>query len=210
MVMPPSFTDLLNGYTFTGNRIRLVQASEEYAEGVREILNDPVTMAELPFVSKLPDGWSLDEVRERVNAWKQRRDAGRSLHLVVLRADSGAVAGWCGFNEIVQEHRRAEFGVVLEASSWGHGAGVECMFACLEFGFESLALHRIELNTLETNVRAIKLIQRSGAVSEGARREYLFHDGRYFTIVGFGLLAQEWPPAKERIRELLARWLAQP
>jgi RimJ/RimL family protein N-acetyltransferase len=205
MAMPSSLIDLLNGCTFTGNRIHLVQASEDHAEGLRKILNDPVTMAELPFVAKLAEGWSLDEVRERVKQWQQRRNAGRSLHLVVLRAETGAVAGWCGFNEIVQEHRRAEFGVVLEASSWGRGAGVECILGCLEFGFESLALHRVDLNTMETNVRAIRLAQRIGAVSEGVRREHLLHEGQYFTSACFSLLAQEWPSAKERIRELLAR-----
>lgn len=204
-MMPPSFITLLKSYTFDGNRIRLVQARDAYLEGLRKIMNDPVTMSELQFISKFPNGWSLDEMRERINDWKRRRDASQGLILVILHAGSGGVAGWCGFNEIVQAHRRAEFGVVLEASSWGHGAALECTLACLEFGFESLMLHRVEMNTMESNTRTIRFLTRIGAVSEGRRREYLLHDGRFFTELRFGLLAREWPATKERMQKLLAR-----
>lgn len=203
--MPASFTKLLNDFTFNGDRIRLVHGTEEHVEGLQRILNDPVTTAELPHVAKLPAGWSLEEVRDRVSGWKRRRDAAQSLYLVVLCAKTGKVAGWCGFNEIVQEHRRAEFGIVLDASFWGRGAGLEGMFACYEFGFESLMLHRMDLNALETNTRSIKLVTRGGAVPEGIKRDYLFLNGRFINLACFSVLEQEWPAAKQRLKELLAR-----
>ncbi len=172
-------------------------------EGLQSVFSDPVTMMELQHVARL--GWSLDKVRERAGEWKKRREAGQSLHLVVLCAQTGEVAGLCGFHEIVQEHQRGEFGIVLAAPFWGRGAGLESMLACLDFGFESLMLHRVEMNTSETNTKAIKFATRSGAALEGIRREYLLHDGRFYTFQCFGLLAHEWPAGKKRIEELLKR-----
>lgn len=204
-IVQPSFSTLLNDFTFNGNRIQLVHATDDHVKGLQRILNDPATTAELPGVSRLPAGWSLDEVREHVHGWKRRREAAQSLHLVVLCAKTGKVVGWCGFNEIVRQHRRAEFGIVLEASFWGRGAGLEGMFACYEFGFETLMLHRMDLNALETNTRSVKLVTRGGAVPEGIKRDYVFHNQRFINIACFSVLEHEWPAAKQRLQELLAR-----
>ncbi len=195
--------ELLNGYTFSGNWICLAQVTHEHLEGLRRILSDPVTMSELRYMAKLPAGWSLQEVSDRVNERKRRQNLGECLHLAVLQPGNGAVVGWCGFNEIVKEHQRAEFGVVIESALWGSGAAAECVLACLTFGFESLMLHRVEMSTFESNLRAIKLMEKIGAVREGIRREYLLHEGRFLTDVRFGLLVQEWPAAKGRTRQLL-------
>jgi RimJ/RimL family protein N-acetyltransferase len=53
-------------------------------------------------------------------------------------------------------------------------------------------VHRVTLETYETNEPAIRFFEKVGFVREGLIREAVYDDGRYYNILSFGLLKSEY------------------
>jgi RimJ/RimL family protein N-acetyltransferase len=66
----------------------------------------------------------------------------------------------------------------------------------IEYGFNTLNLHRIELTTFGFNVRALKSYLKIGFQEEGRRREAIFANGEYHDSIMLGLLRSEWNSSK--------------
>ncbi|MCI0711440.1 MAG: GNAT family N-acetyltransferase [Chloroflexi bacterium] len=65
-----------------------------------------------------------------------------------------------------------------EPAVWGKGYGSEAMTLILDYAFNELSLHRVGLNVIATNTRAIVLYEKMGFVYEGAQREWGIRDGQ--------------------------------
>ena len=77
-------------------------------------------------------------------------------------------------------------------SQRGKGYGKEAMKLLLEYGFNKLNFHRIQLNVLEFNYGAIALYEKCGFKKEGIFREFVLRDGNRYNLLLYGLLKKEW------------------
>ena len=81
------------------------------------------------------------------------------------------------FKFIHQKHRNAHVaylgGLAIHPSFFGKGYGFTMMQEIIELG-TSKKLHRIELSTAVTNVKAITLYEKSGFEKEGTLRKYTY------------------------------------
>jgi ribosomal-protein-alanine N-acetyltransferase len=101
----------------------------------------------------------------------------------------GAVVGLIGLHTWEQDHRRAELGYDMAREYWGRGLATEAGRAVIQFGFTTMALHRIEAGTIADNVRSVRLLERLGFQREGTLRERsLEQDGTFHDSAVFGLL----------------------
>ncbi|WP_371413714.1 GNAT family N-acetyltransferase [Virgibacillus sp. Bac330] len=62
----------------------------------------------------------------------------------------------------------------------------------INYGFEQLNLHRIELEVFDFNTRARKSYEKLGFKQEGIRREVLFYDGEYHHAIMMSILKDEY------------------
>lgn len=105
----------------------------------------------------------------------------------------GVIIGVAGFDDIIEENRVATLFIGLgDESSRGRGYGREAMRLLLDYGFNNLNFHRIQLNVLEFNEKAIILYERCGFKREGIFREFVLRDGRRYNLLLYGLLKSEW------------------
>ena len=103
----------------------------------------------------------------------------RSIGACGLRVDAG--------------HHRASYWVGIFASALrGQGLGRELTRLVAGWGFETLGLHRIELEVLTTNERAIRCYEAVGFRREGVRRESELYPDGWKDFLYMGLLASEW------------------
>lgn len=72
------------------------------------------------------------------------------------------------------------------------GYGSDAMNVALRFAFLELNLHRVSLEALEENKRAIRSYEKVGFVPEGATRGTDLRDGRRDNLVAMGILRHEW------------------
>jgi RimJ/RimL family protein N-acetyltransferase len=95
----------------------------------------------------------------------------------------------------LRQHHSAEIGIALARPYHNKGYGGEAIRWLLNWGFVHGNLHRIELRTGEFNTRADHLYRKLGFVFEGAKRQAVWFDGRYWDYYHYGMLVEEW---KER------------
>lgn len=69
----------------------------------------------------------------------------------------------------------------------GKGLGKEATALWIQYGIDALDLHKIYLNTLNTNLRNIKLNEELGFHVEGILRNEVFVDGKYHDVLRMGL-----------------------
>jgi ribosomal-protein-alanine N-acetyltransferase len=100
-----------------------------------------------------------------------------------------AVIGLIALHAWERHHRRAELGYELAAAHRGHGIATEAARAVIEFGFTTMALHRIQAGTLADNSRSVRLLERLGFQREGVLRQYsLEGDGTFHDTAIYALL----------------------
>lgn len=90
-------------------------------------------------------------------------------------------------------HRRATFGMLIgDKEFWGAGIGQEATRMAVEYGFNRLNLHRIDLGVFADHVAAVRCYEKVGFRVEGRFREDLFLDGEYKDRLWMGLLRCEY------------------
>lgn len=99
--------------------------------------------------------------------------------------------------EINRPNNRAYFGIIIgEKKYWSQGLGYEAAGLIINYGFEKLRLHRIELDVYDYNPRAQGLYRKLGFKKEGVKREHNLYKGKYRQAFYMGLLDREWKKRK--------------
>ncbi|RIJ43565.1 N-acetyltransferase, partial [Maribellus luteus] len=95
--------------------------------------------------------------------------------------------GTCGFNAVVvQRGRRGEIAYDLSRAHWGRGVMAEVLPRMVAFGFEALALRRLEAMVTPGNARSCDLLERHGFQREGVLRDYALWKGAYCDQIVYG------------------------
>lgn len=122
------------------------------------------------------------------------------LHKVqfgIRKSSDKLLLGWVGLVDIAWTILAAELSIYLgNRDQFGRGYGTEAIHLILDYGFNELNLHRIQLEVVDYNQRAINTYKKIGFTQEGALREMGYRDGKRYDKLIFGLLRHEWTPAK--------------
>jgi [ribosomal protein S5]-alanine N-acetyltransferase len=113
--------------------------------------------------------------------------------LALCRRESGELIGNCGIRRTAAWSHDAEIGYELSPDHWGHGYATEAVRAILRFGFEELGLHRITAWTVADNAASARVLAKVGFALEGRLRDRESFKGRYWDVLVFGMLAEDWP-----------------
>lgn len=105
----------------------------------------------------------------------------------------GKCVGSMGFHTIRQNHQWAEIGYWLSKDSTGKGVMTECVKAMINYGFNDLGLHRIQIKCDADNLKSKAIPERLGFILEGTRRECRKNeDGSFSDEFIYGILRTEW------------------
>lgn len=105
----------------------------------------------------------------------------------------GTVTGEVVINQIDKDNHSANIRIALFAEHYfGQGLGTEALRLMLNYGFETLNLHRISLGVYAFNPRAIHVYEKLGFKREGVLRDALYYDGKYHDEIIMSILAHEW------------------
>lgn len=96
-------------------------------------------------------------------------------------------------NDIDWINRSAGFRIALAREAlFGQGYGTEATRLMIDYGFQTLNLHRIELEVYDFNPRAQHVYEKVGFVQEGVRRDALLWNGRYQNAIIMSILEEDW------------------
>jgi RimJ/RimL family protein N-acetyltransferase len=110
---------------------------------------------------------------------------------IVATDDQDHLLGSVSLMRIAGEHARAEVGYWLAREARGQGHATRAVRLICDWGFESLALERIDLLAGTENSASQLVAERSGFTREGLLRSYMQGKGERQDMVAFGLLVGE-------------------
>jgi len=129
------------------------------------------------------------------------RDSRHATHvgLLVCRRQDNAPVGVFNFSEIVRgAFQSAYLGYYGFAEHAGRGYMSEGLSLVLRVGFDTLRLHRIEVNVQPANTPSIALVRRGGFTREGYSRRYVKIAGRWRDHERWALLMEDWRSGRRR------------
>lgn len=129
------------------------------------------------------------------------RKAGNAYPFAIFDNHNNQYAGCTRYGNISFANKRVEVGwTFYQPALQRSGINKACKFLLLNFGFEALALNRIELKTSVLNLKSQGAMLKIGAVKEGVLRSHMIsEDGQVRDTMYFSFIATEWPAIKENI-----------
>ena len=110
----------------------------------------------------------------------------------VITLLDGSPIGLLAYLDVDRTQRKAELRKLIgEPAHRGKGLAHEATRLWIDYGLSTLGLRKIYVNTLDTNIRNIKLNRELGFKVEGLLRDECFFDGRYHDIIRMALWADE-------------------
>ncbi len=124
-----------------------------------------------------------------------RHDTGYAF--LIFRHEDGRLVGGVSMSNIRRGvAQSASLGYWMGAPFARHGYMTEALEAVLDFGFNSLGLHRIEAACLPSNQASRGLLAKVGFREEGYAREYLRINGVWQDHVLFAILRTDARPGR--------------
>ena len=106
--------------------------------------------------------------------------------------ETGTPIGSCGFMDIDDINRCAEFGIFIgEESDKNKGYGTEAAMLTIDYGFNILNLSSIFLRVHTNNKRALKVYEKVGFKKIGIRRRGQFLGGQFHDDIFMDILPEE-------------------
>ncbi|SMY24132.1 unnamed protein product [Zymoseptoria tritici ST99CH_1A5] len=139
----------------------------------------------------------LPQNAKSITSFREFIDSALLGVLICLPVEKDAVPKPIGALTLTQipqraHHRNAGIGINILPAYQGKGHGSEAIRWVLEFAFETMGLHRVEIGSFEYNRGADRLYERLGFVREGFTRESIFSQGRWWGEFRLGMLEGEW------------------
>lgn len=171
-----------------GNKVKLTSFKEEYLSTFQAWYNDTGFLRLYDVVSAFPKNEA--GLKEMILDTQHSTD--KYIFAVNPLGDDKLI-GVTGFENILWNNGTAVVYIGIGDESYrGQGIGLEALGLTLEFGFQELNLHRIQLTVLSYNKPAIALYEKLGFKREGTYREFIHRDGKRHDMYLYGILRNEW------------------
>ncbi|MDQ4095091.1 MAG: GNAT family N-acetyltransferase [Actinomycetota bacterium] len=174
----------------TTRRLRLEPNATKYSDAMW--LSASESMNELrPWLY-----WTASASLEEVVAWAKVCETNwaenKAWTFAILFEDRPI--GTIGIEDVDAQTLRGELGYWLHSDFAGKGVMTEAGAAVIEFGFEQIGLHRLQLEAGTENTGSIKVAEKLGFQREGVARHSCRGAFGFYDAVRFGLLATDPRP----------------
>lgn len=125
-----------------------------------------------------------------------RNNQSSDVKRYIIETKEGKAIGSISYRDYDRINKKVTLGIHIgEKEFWGKGFGTDAIKAFIKFLFSALDINRIELDTFDDNIRAIKAYQKCGFKIEGVLREAKFIDGRFHDKIIMGLIRKDFENA---------------
>lgn len=98
----------------------------------------------------------------------------------------------------------ATIGYWIDQERAGHGYVAEAVVVVLQFAFEQLQLHRVEICIVPRNTNSRRVVEKLGLRCEGVAERFLEIAGTWEDHLRFAITAEEWDARRQ---ELTTAWI---
>ena len=115
-----------------------------------------------------------------------------SVHFAIIDDYDDEYRGTISLKDIDIKNHSAEYAISIRRKFHGSRTATEATRLILDKAFMEYGLHRVYLNVLELNSRAIGFYEKIGFSYEGTSRESIEKDGRNLDLKWYSILKSEW------------------
>ena len=134
---------------------------------------------------RIPHPYTEQDAKEFIAAYAAQT-VPETRFAITLTSD-GRLCGGIGFR-VDEAHQHAELGYWLGVPYWGRGYATEAAGAMIQYGFETLGLHRIYASYVPHNVASGRVLQKIGMRREGLMRSHICKWGEFQDLEYYGIL----------------------
>jgi ribosomal-protein-serine acetyltransferase len=166
----------------------------KHAKGIFDLVDRNRTLLRqfLPWVDhNLTVEDSKKFIKERLRLFK--KDLGFSL--CIFYQDK--MVGTIGLHYIDKSDFKTEMGYWLSEDQQGKGIMHRSCFALIDYCFNTLKLHRVEIRCAANNTASQRVAQKLSFKQEGILREAAYHNKAFYDIIVYSMLADEFKAFKE-------------
>lgn len=134
---------------------------------------------------------------ERFIAWTHReRAAGRYVCFAIVPHGLDTAIGIIQIRQLEPGFATAEWGFAIGSPFWGTGVFIDAAKLAVDFGFDSLGVHRLEARAAVGNGRGNGALRKIGALQEGILRKSFLRNGQYHDQTLWTILDEDWRRSK--------------
>ncbi len=133
--------------------------------------------------------WKETTLKEQ-RKWFQEYEKDDTKKFFTIYADNIAI-GYVWFQNISTTNKNADIIIVIGEDDYrGKWFGKQAMYWIIEYGFNTLWLHKINLGVVSNNIPAIKLYQSIGFTVEWEMIDEIYYDWKYYNFLSMALFAK--------------------
>lgn len=174
----------------TTDRLVLVATDRSHAPALNAAAN--ASLEELKPWMGWADDPPLEETLSFTLGAEERWERGTGWIFTILH--DGVPVGTVGIDVFQPQLSSAQLGYWIRSDLAGQGLMKEAAKAVVDFAFEDLGLHRLELHASPHNVASVKVAESLGFRREGLARENARSATGYYDCAIFGLLESDPRP----------------
>lgn len=115
------------------------------------------------------------------------------IDFLALSKETNKIIGEVVLNDIDRNNRNASIRVAINKNEdFGKGYGSEALILALNYGYGMLNLHRVELEVIKFNERAIHVYEKIGFKREGVKRQVGYFNHHYYDLIIMSMLEDEF------------------
>jgi ribosomal-protein-alanine N-acetyltransferase len=135
----------------------------------------------------------------RCGARERERELGSGYGFGVFVA--GRFCGEINLNSIQRgPFQNAYIGYWMDEAMAGNGYTPEAVAVVLQFAFEELGLHRVQISIIPRNAASRRVVEKLSLRDEGVAERYLEINGTWEDHVRYAITAEEWRGRREELR----------
>jgi ribosomal-protein-alanine N-acetyltransferase len=171
------------------SRLALRELRVDDARAVNAYASDPEVVRYLDWGPS-----TLEDTERFLATARAARDAvpRTAYHLAVVLRSTGRLIGGCRIEVRRPADRGGDIGYAFDRYAWGRGYATEATRALLEFGFDSLELHRIWATCDVRNRASARVLEKLGMRREGHLRQTTRPKGEWRDSYLYAILDPEW------------------
>ena len=168
-------------------RLDLVEINQEHLGDIFTIFGDERVTRFYNIVTLVEE----HEAQKLIDWFQNRFTENAGIRWGISLKGESNIIGTIGFNNFIRNHR-ANIGFDIRAEFWNQGFISEALEAVMAFGFETLAINRIEAEVMQGNIASEKVLSKAGFKKEGILREWMYWNGQHYDMTMFSLLQSEF------------------
>jgi RimJ/RimL family protein N-acetyltransferase len=171
-----------------GQHVRLRAIEREDLPRLHELFDDDLELMARSSDSP-PHPVSLAELEQRFDERLEEPDPGAMRFAIEVDDE---LVGECGLHFIDHYRGSCHLGIALGREYWAKGLGQDAVRTLVGFAFRDLGMHKVGLEVLADDDRAVGAYRKAGFTEEGRLRDHSWFDGSFHDALVMAILREDW------------------